>query len=74
MTRNAQAAAKDARARYAAFLTQNSRLEGIEPSAESLADSAEWVAGTITAAEVVARARARCGLDETRTAVAADKG
>lgn len=52
-----------ARARAAAFLEQNARLEGLELSAASRADSAEWVVGTLTGAEMVTRARSRFGLD-----------
>lgn len=51
------------RARGAAFVEQNARLEGIELSPESKTDTAEYVAGTITASDVVARARRRFGLE-----------
>lgn len=63
MTDTTQRLDAAARARGAAFVEQNARLEGIELSPESKADTAEYVAGMITASDVVARARARFGLE-----------
>lgn len=55
-----------ARARGSAFLEQNARLEGLELSDASRGDSAEYVTGTITGAEMVTRARVRAGLEPDR--------
>lgn len=55
-----------ARARGAALLEQNAALEGLQLSAASKADSAEYVAGTITGADMVTRARRRAGLEPDR--------
>lgn len=66
MTDTTQRLDAAARARGAAFLEQNARLEGLELSAASRADSAEYVAGSLTGAEMVTRARLRAGLDADR--------
>lgn len=52
-----------ARARGAVLLEQNAALEGLQLSPASKTDSAEYVAGTITGAEMVTRARIRAGLE-----------
>lgn len=65
MTDTTQRTSEADRARAASFAEQNARLEGIELSAASKADTAEYVAGTITASDVVARARQRFGLEAT---------
>lgn len=52
------------RDRHVAEAIASGRLEGVEPSPEFLDDAAEFVNGHIDAAELVARARRRWGLDE----------
>jgi hypothetical protein len=52
-----------ARARAVAAAEHNGVLEGLHLDAASQADAGEYVAGEITSADLVARARARFGLD-----------
>ncbi|MFT3799197.1 antitoxin VbhA family protein [Microbacterium sp.] len=43
--------------------THSLAMEGLTPSEESQQDDADYIAGKIDSAELVARARARYGLD-----------
>jgi hypothetical protein len=63
---NANAISKDERARRAAASEEaiaSARLEGLEISAEVLADGQAYIDGEITVDELVARTRAQYGLE-----------
>lgn len=57
------AAERAERERKVAEAIHSGEMEGLTVSAEARDDSAEYVAGRIDSAELVARARARYGLD-----------